>query len=258
MNEALRMPGRIPLKRFRSQEERLLFALTVGSAREKLIFSYPRLNPSSGRERIPSFFLLRVAEALHVEAVNYSQLEILPEFRRVALSRFGPDDAAQAIDEEEFDLSQVASALKRNDRTAVAYLKSLFPVLQRAETLARLRWGIRMFTQYDGCLNSPRALHLLRKRFALIGQVLSPTRLETYASCAFKYFLSAILGLKSLAAPEEILRIQPLERGTVVHDLLFRFYREATRARDYLVVRAGEVRRIEGHNFPYSPSFSSG
>jgi ATP-dependent helicase/nuclease subunit B len=227
INDALGGKGRIPLKRFRSQEEKLLFTLAVGSAREKLILSYPRLDPSSGRERIPSFFLLRVAEALHGEAMDYSRLETLPEFRRVALSRLAPDDGEQAIDEGEFDLCQVTGALKRNDRREVAYLKSLFPVLQRAERLARLRWGFRTFTEYDGCLKSLQALHLLRERFALFGQVLAPTRLETYASCPFKYFLSEVLGLRVLPSPEEILRIRPLERGKVVHDLLFRFYREA-------------------------------
>jgi len=229
MNDALGMPGRISLKRFRSQEEKLLFSLAVGSAREKLILSYPRLDPASGRERIPSFFLLRVAEALYGEAMDYSRLETLPAFRRVALSQLAPDDVEQALDEEEFDLGQVAGALKRNERREVAYLKSLFPVLQRAEKLARLRWGWRTFTEYDGCLKSPQALHLLRERFALSGQVLSPTRLETYASCPFKYFLAAVLGLRSLPYPEEILRLPPLERGAVVHDLLFRFYREAVK-----------------------------
>ena len=229
MNKALGSPGRIPLKSFRWPEEKLLFALAVGSARRKLVLSYPRLDPSSGRERIPSFFLLRVAEALGGEAMDYSRLETLPEFRRVALSRIAPDDHEQAIDEEEFDLGQVAKSLKRNDRREVAYLKILFPVLQRAEKLARLRWGFRAFTEYDGCLKSSQALHLLGERFALSGQVLSPTRLETYASCPFKYFLSAVLGLRPLPGPEEILRLQPLERGTVVHDLLFRFYREAAK-----------------------------
>jgi len=226
MNEAPGIPGKIPLKRVRSQEEKLLFILAVGSAREKLILSYPRLDPSTGRERIPSFFLLRVAEALCGKVMDYSSLETLPELRRVALSKLAPDDGEQAIDEEEFDLSQVVRALQRNDRREVAYLKTLFPVLLRAEKLARLRWGFRTFTEYDGCLKSPQALNLLREQFALSGQVLSPTRLETYASCPFKYFLTAILGLKRFPAPEEILRLQPLERGTIVHDLLFGFYRE--------------------------------
>jgi ATP-dependent helicase/nuclease subunit B len=229
MNDVLGKKGNIPLKRLRFHEEKILFSLGVGSAREKLILSYPRLDPSSGRERIPSFFLLKVAEALHGEAMDYTRLEALPEFRRVALSRFGPEHGEQAIDEGEFDLAQIARALKRKDRREIAYLKPLFPVLQRAENLARFRWGFRSFTEYDGCLHSTRALHLLQGRFALSKQILSPTRLETYASCPFQYFLSTVLGLQSFPPPEEILRIQPLDRGRVVHDLLFRFYREVVK-----------------------------
>ena len=100
----------------------------------------------------------------------------------MALSRLAPDDPVQAISEEEFDLAQVGRALQRKDQGEAAYLKRLFPVLERAERLARLRWGFRAFTEYDGCLKSPRALQILRDRFALSGKVLSPTRLETYAS----------------------------------------------------------------------------
>ncbi len=226
MNEALGETGRIPLKRNRFQEERLLFALAVASAREKLILSYPRLDPTSGRERIPSFFLLRVGEALLGEPLDYSRLETLPGYRRVALSRLAPDDPVQAISEEEFDLAQVGRALQRKDQGEAAYLKRLFPVLERAERLARLRWGFRAFTEYDGCLKSPRALQILRDRFALSGKVLSPTRLETYASCPFNYFLSEILSLRPLPSPEEIRRLEPLERGKTVHELLCRFYPE--------------------------------
>jgi hypothetical protein len=226
VNEAMGELGRIPLKRSRFQEERLLFSLALGSAREKLILSYPRLDPSSGRERIPSSFLLRVGEALHGEILDYSRLETLPEFRRVPLSRLAPEDPDRAVDEEEFDLSQVGKALKNRDRGEVTYLKSLFPTFARAERLALLRWGFKVFTEYDGCLKSARARKHLRDRFALSGQILSPTKLETYASCPFKYFLSEVLGLRALPSPEEIQSIQPVDRGKVVHDILHQFYRE--------------------------------
>ncbi len=67
------------------------------------------------------------------------------------------------------------------------------------------------------------------ERFALTGQILSATQLETYAACPFKYFLTEVLGLKPLPSPEEIRRIQPLERGTMVHEILFRFYEAASK-----------------------------
>ena len=176
VNEALGEPGRIPLKRSRFQEERLLFSLALGSAREKLILSYPRLDPSSGRERIPSFFLLRVGEALHGEILDYSRLETLPEYRRVPLSRLAPEDPEMAIDEEEFDLSPGRKGSQKR-RTRRSYLlEEPLSHLARAERLARLRWGFRVFTEYDGCLKSARARQHLRDRFALSGTESSPPR----------------------------------------------------------------------------------
>jgi hypothetical protein len=123
----------------------------------------------------------------------------------------------------------VGKALRTRDRSEVSYLRRAFPVFLRAEKLARRRWGFQAFTEYDGCLDSDRARKFLRERFALSGQVLSATRLETYAACPFNYFLAEVLGLRPLPSPEEVLRIQPLERGTMVHEILFRFYEDTSK-----------------------------
>jgi hypothetical protein len=224
MNRDLKEKGHVPLKRYRFAEEKLLFTLALGAAREKLILSYPRLDPPTGRERIPSFFLLRVGEALSGEAMDYSRLERIPQYGRVPLSRLSPEDSAEAVDEGEFDLSQVRKALRNRDRREVSYFPRAFPVFNRAVTLASRRWGFHSFTEYDGCLKSARARKLLRQRFALSGQVLSATKLETYAACPFNYFLAEVLGLRPLPSPEEVRRIQPLERGTLVHEILFHFF----------------------------------
>jgi ATP-dependent helicase/nuclease subunit B len=229
LNQDLKEKGHIPLKRYRFAEEKLLFTLALGAAREKLILSYPRLDPSTGRERIPSLFLLRAGEALCGKALDYSGLERIPQYRRVPLSRLAPEDSDEAVDEGEFDLGQVGKALRTRDRREVSYLRKAFPFFNRAEKLARLRWGFHTFTEYDGCLKSARARKLLRERYALSGQVLSATKLETYAACPFTYFLSEILGLKPLPSPEEIRRIQPLERGTMVHEILFLFYEASSK-----------------------------
>ncbi len=227
IDENLGERGGIPLKGSRVREETLLFSLAVNSARERLTLSYPRLDPSSGRERVPSFFLLRAAEALHGGKIDYRGLEKVPEYRRIALSSLGPEDAGMAIDEDEFDLAQVGKALRSGARGEISYLPALFPGFARAEKLAVRRWGFKTLTEYDACMNSAEARRRLRERFALSGEVLSPTRLETYASCPFDYFLSRVLGLRKLPSPEEIRRIQPMDRGKIVHDILHRLYREA-------------------------------
>ena len=229
MNRDLKEKGHVPLKRYCFAEEKLLFTLALGAAREKLILSYPRLDPSTGRERIPSFFLLRVGEALSGEAMDYSRLEAIPQYQRVPLSRLAPENSAEALDDGEFDLSQVGMAMRTRDRSEVSYFRRAFPVLNRAVTLALRRWGFKTFTEYDGCLTSARALRFLRERFALSGQILSATKLETYAACPFKYFLAEVLGLSPIPSPEEVRRIQPMDRGTLVHEILFHFYEAASK-----------------------------
>ena len=227
INENLGEQGGISLKGSRLREETLLFSLALNSARERLILSYPRLDPSSGRERVPSFFLLRVAEALHGGKIDYGRLEAIPEYRHIPLSSLGPEDARVAVDEQEFDLAQVGKSLRSGARGEISYLSVLFPVFARAEKLALRRWGFKSLTEYDGCMNSAEARRRLRERFALSGEILSPTQLETYASCPFDYFLSRVLGLRKLPSPEEIRRIQPMDRGKVAHDILHQSYREA-------------------------------
>jgi ATP-dependent helicase/DNAse subunit B len=227
LNDSLGATHSLPLKRARLREEKILFSLAAGSARERLVLSYPRLDPSSGRERIPSFFLLNAGECLQGERIDYSRLEKIRSYRKVPLSRYAPEAEMEAIDEEEFDLLQIARAMKGGGRPAIAYLRGLFPGFARAEKMARRRWGVRLFTEYDGCLTSSGAQRILQERFALSGQALSATRLETYASCPFRYFLSEVLKLQPVPSPEEIRRIEPLDRGTLLHKILHDFYKRA-------------------------------
>ncbi|MDE2841963.1 MAG: PD-(D/E)XK nuclease family protein [Chloroflexota bacterium] len=56
---------------------------------------------------------------------------------------------------------------------------------------------------------------------------MSPTRLETWATCPFKYFLGNVLQLAALEKPEDITVISPLERGSLVHAILEKFIVEA-------------------------------
>ncbi len=224
INQMGQLKGSLPLKASRWQEEKTLFSLAVSAARERLVLSYPRLDPASGKERIPSFFLLHVGEALTKEIINYRKLETLPFYRHLSLSRLAPAEPAQAIDEQEFDLAQIGKALQNQNSRPLAYLFPLFPNLARAKKLAQLRWGMRVFTEYDGCLSSERARRYLQEKHLLAGRILSPTKLEMYALCPFRYFLAEVLRLESYPAPEEILRLSPLAKGKVMHEILYRFY----------------------------------
>jgi RecB family exonuclease len=53
--------------------------------------------------------------------------------------------------------------------------------------------------------------------------VTSATRLETWASCPFRYFAEVVLGVTVPDSPVRALQINPLDRGSLVHDVLDRF-----------------------------------
>lgn len=69
----------------------------------------------------------------------------------------------------------------------------------------------------------------------------SPTGLQQWATCPFSYFLGKVLGLRELEDPGEAETISAMDRGTLVHLILERFFRErlgrqadaALTARDY-------------------------
>lgn len=73
--------------------------------------------------------------------------------------------------------------------------------------------------EYDGHVD-PEVIADLRDD----GQPYSPSRLETFADCGFKYYLRNILDIKR--DDEVTLEPNALDVGTYVHDVLERFYRD--------------------------------
>jgi ATP-dependent helicase/nuclease subunit B len=54
----------------------------------------------------------------------------------------------------------------------------------------------------------------------------SPTSLENYAVCGFRYFAKSVLGLYPVEEPEELDMMDAAERGKLIHDILHRFFQE--------------------------------
>lgn len=73
--------------------------------------------------------------------------------------------------------------------------------------------------KYDGHVD-PEVIADLRDD----GRPYSPSRLETFADCGFKYYLENVLDIE----PDDEVTLEPdaLDVGTYVHDVLERFYRE--------------------------------
>ena len=66
----------------------------------------------------------------------------------------------------------------------------------------------------------------------------SITQLETYAKCPYKYFAERILNLEPVKEPTE--EVEALEMGSLLHNILFKFYKEISSRGIVLSKAAGE------------------
>jgi RecB family exonuclease len=200
-------------KAARADEEKMLFALALAAGTERVTLTFPRLDVTSGRERIPSHYLIRLAEALTGTRFDYSSLEKAPGFTRVS-SFPGAADEAAALDLDDFDLRCVARRVASRSPGDTLYLAHVSPQFGRGVEVETARWQEPTFTKYDGIVTEgPRA----------VGPI-AATRIEAYADCPFIYFLERVLGIEPLEEPEEAVHLTPLERGSLIHDAFYEAY----------------------------------
>jgi RecB family exonuclease len=210
----------------RIEEERMLFALSVGSAGECAVLTWPRLEMGTGKERLPSPFLLAAAGALEGRRLDFEGLETFAGTRRIPLARIGVEPARDALDPAELELSLARRDIERRKSDFTGRLAETSPIFSKALTLEAERWGRQRFTRYDGVITDAGLRGELRDRCSPAGGETSPTRLETAATCPYKYLLENVMHLRALVEPEKAYRLSPLDRGEIVHTILFRFITE--------------------------------
>jgi ATP-dependent helicase/DNAse subunit B len=189
-------------------DELFAFRQTTAAARESLVLSYPRLDAATGHVRVPSHYLLRIAEALTGEPADYKSLADLT--RRVPLARLDPERGV--LTPVEWDLALVARAVASGGAEGLSGLPG-FAAMARGTAAEANRWGQPRFTQFDGLLGGRLAPPA----------TMSATHLETYGRCPFKFFGERVLGVRELDEPEEVDTITPLDRGSIIHDILQEF-----------------------------------
>ena len=228
-DERQRIAAEMPRKLDGYDEERLLFSLAVGAAREKLVLSYPRLEPATARPRIASFLLLE-----HAGAASFQALE--ERATRIPLSPVREVDLP--LQEREVDLPALASLVDQS-----RYLRHVSPLLSGGVANVRTRWRERALTSYDGLFVDPDALKFLRERFGLENLIISATSLEDFFGCQFYYFQKHVLGNEKWEEPEAALSIDALDLGSLYHAIIEDYYK--SRARDISAVAERHFREFE-------------
>jgi RecB family exonuclease len=194
-------------------EERMLFRLACDAARERLIVTFPRLEPAAGRPRVPSVLLLET-----MGVANFTELE--KRVRIVSLVPMVPPDG-ELLDAGEYDCRLLDRLRHHRISGVTPLLNAMSPTLAPGLMLEQTRWGgAGKFSGYDGCLQRSESLELLRKLFDLAKHRWSISRLENYVRSPFSFFLSDVLGVEELEEPDDVETISALDFGELYHRLL--------------------------------------
>jgi len=201
-------------------KERLLLHRAVAAPSRRLIFSYPRVDVAQSRPRVPSLYALEILRAA---------LGRLPELRAFekhaaegSQSRLdwpAPRDHKDAIDDAEYDLVSLDRALKRKkgDRLGtVRYLVEVNPALGRSLRARAWRWTNR-WTYADGLVDLDPAARSALLDEKLTARSYSPSSLQHFAACPYRFLLHAIHHLRPREAPVALEQMDPLTRGALFH-----------------------------------------
>jgi RecB family exonuclease len=200
----------------RREQERLLLRIAL-AAGERIVFSYPRIDLGQSRPRVPSFYALEI-----IRAAN-GHLPPLQEFQSAAaaaaptrLDRPAPENFSSAIDDTEYDLVALenvkAGGVEQDG--ALNYLTSVNAALARSLRTRYQRWNIPKWTAADGLFEPT-----LRRNYGLTERAYSPTTLQHFATCPYRFALHGIFGLRQRETAAPLYQMDALTRGALFHEV---------------------------------------
>ena len=240
--------GRLPTNADRVANERLAFRLAVGAARRQVVLSYPRIEAMQARPRVPSFYALEAVHASEGRLPGFEELAKRAE--DVSDARIGwpaPKSRESAIDEAEYDLAVLDHLGLRGDVAvrAAGHLLHSNDHLARALRFRAYRWEVTRWTWADGLVQlAERGAAALAER-SPVARPYSVTAMQHFAACPYRFYLHSIQGLRPREEPVGIEALDPLQRGSLVHqvqfELLTRLQAESRAGRPLLPVDSGNL-----------------
>ncbi len=212
----------------RVARERRLLRLAA-AAGEKLVVSYPRMDTAQSRPRVPSFYAMEVARAAEGSLPGLRQFE--QRAMQAAPSRLGwpaPGDPREAIDDAEYDLAffeQILRLPPAEARGAGRYLIDASEALTRSLRTRWRRWE-RKWSAADGMVAADADARAILERYRLAAHAYSPSALQHFSACPYRFALHAILRLRPREEPAALEQMDPLTRGSLFHAVQFEIFRE--------------------------------
>lgn len=240
-----RLAAGLKLQRDRDRHERLQLLLAVGAARRRVYLSYPRLELSESRPRVPSFYALDVVRAISGAVPNFEHFQRQAEREMAAsLAWPAPREPAAAIDAFEHDLASLRPLLSPAADASVKghahYLLRLNESLRRSVVMRWARWRSQ-WSPNDGLMRVTDATRDALAAHRLTARPYSLSALQHYASCPYRFLLSAVYRLDVREEPEPVQRMDPLTRGSLFHSVQAEFFRALARRGDRLPITRASV-----------------
>ena len=234
------VPAFLRVQDNRVADERRRLHIACAAARTRLVFSYPRMDAVESRPRVPSFYALEIVRAAHGRLPELRQFE--EHARRGAPSRLdwpAPLEPLEAIDDAEFDLA----ALGRTEAQGagnylIAANRYLADSLRRYARRNRTAWF-----PADGIVEPDAATRAVLATQRLAARSYSPSALQHFAACPYRFLLHAIHRLRPREEKVALEQMDPLTRGALFHQAQFRLFGELQSAQ-LLPMRPQNAARI--------------
>ncbi|MGB5892870.1 MAG: PD-(D/E)XK nuclease family protein, partial [Ignavibacteriaceae bacterium] len=190
-------------------EERYHFYQALCSWKKGLYLTHPQTDER--KELVESNFLQEFKVAFKLAEKTEEDYDDLI-FSQLELLKYVGDSVRKnhanilLPEEEEFNLIEAKSAIEINE-------------IRLNEPFAD--------SSYTGVLTNELSDELKNKLLELKDNQYSVTQLESYAKCPFQYFADRVLHLNTLEEPTE--ELEAFELGSLLHAILFEFYKELKR-----------------------------
>ncbi|MGF1582979.1 MAG: PD-(D/E)XK nuclease family protein [Gemmataceae bacterium] len=191
-------------------QEMLLFYQIVTKPKVQLTLSYPAID-RTGQELLPSSFLTSVLDCFELEAV--------PALRRNMLIEGYDRDPPMSL--AEYRVQAACSIARGGPKWPLP--AQLNAQMVAARDVSQHRFRNDDHSIYDGLFRDKKIIDQVAQLFSP-DRILSPTALEYYVACPFKFFLRHVLRLQPLEEPQD--EIESTERGLTFHRALSRLHQE--------------------------------
>lgn len=211
-----------PRARTRGEEARDLAAVLAGARRR--VLTSPRSDPRAQRERQPAPAFLDAVAARAGRLVASAELDALrsdavPWFTDVESFEWWPGGAREPVTRADVELGALLAEQRAGRPVEGAASAVVDAALGRGLAAGAAR-RLGRFDEWSGNVGSRPDL------LDGFDQPRSPTSLELYAACPFRYFLAQVLQVQPLDDPTDLEEISGRDIGSLVHAALEAFIRE--------------------------------